>query len=104
MQNVNDYLDLLKKNRRGKLKIYIGMSAGVGKTYRILREAHLLLSNHIDVRISYIKTHFRKETQDLLARIPIIQWKKCIRISTKERTFEKITERKNWRSIFKDLC
>ena len=76
MQNVHDFLDLVKKNRRGKLKIYIGMSAGVGKTYRMLQDAHLLLSNYIDVRIGYIETHFRKETHDLLAGIPIIQRKK----------------------------
>ena len=76
MQNVHDFLDLVKKNRRGKLKIYIGMSAGVGKTYRMLQDAHLLLSNYIDVRIGYIETHFRKETHDLLTGIPVIQRKK----------------------------
>jgi two-component system sensor histidine kinase KdpD len=76
MQDVRDFLDLVKKNRRGKLKIYIGMSAGVGKTYRMLQEAHSLLRNHIDVRIGYIETHFRKETHDLLTGILIIQRKK----------------------------
>ena len=34
--NVQHFLDLIKKSRRGKFKIYIGMSAGVGKTYRML--------------------------------------------------------------------
>lgn len=76
MQNVRDFLDLVKKNRRGKLKIYIGMSAGVGKTYRMLQEAHLLLRNNVDVRIGYIETHFRKETYELLEGIPIIARKK----------------------------
>lgn len=76
MNDVKDFLDLVKKNRRGKLKIYIGMSAGVGKTYRMLQEAHALLRNQIDVKIGYIETHFRKETHDLLAGIPIIQRKK----------------------------
>ena len=76
MNDVKDFLDLVKKNRRGKLKIYIGMSAGVGKTYRMLQEAHSLLRNHIDVRIGYIETHFRKETHELLTGIPIISRKK----------------------------
>ncbi|RZL46449.1 MAG: sensor protein KdpD [Pedobacter sp.] len=76
MNDVKDFLDLVKKNRRGKLKIYIGMSAGVGKTYRMLQEAHSLLRNQIDVKIGYIETHFRKETHELLEGIPIIQRKK----------------------------
>ncbi|TKC02327.1 sensor protein KdpD [Pedobacter cryotolerans] len=76
MQDVRDFLDLVKKNRRGKLKIYIGMSAGVGKTYRMLQEAHSLLRNNVDVRIGYIETHFRKETHELLAGIPVIARKK----------------------------
>lgn len=76
MNDVKDFLDLVKKNRRGKLKIYIGMSAGVGKTYRMLQEAHSLLRNNVDVKIGYIETHFRKETHELLAGLPIIARKK----------------------------
>ncbi len=48
------------------------MSAGVGKTYRMLQEAHALLRNGIDVKIGYIETHFRKETHALLEGLPII--------------------------------
>lgn len=70
--NVQHFLDLIKKSRRGKFKIYIGMSAGVGKTYRMLQEAHALLRNGIDVKIGYIETHNRKETQDLLEGLPVI--------------------------------
>lgn len=76
MNDVKDFLDLVKKNRRGKLKIYIGMSAGVGKTYRMLQEAHSLLRNNVDVKIGYIETHFRKETHELLAGLPVIARKK----------------------------
>ena len=70
--NVQHFLDLIKKSRRGKFKIYIGMSAGVGKTYRMLQEAHALLKNGIDVKIGYIETHFRKETHDLLEGLPVV--------------------------------
>ncbi|MBB6109993.1 two-component system, OmpR family, sensor histidine kinase KdpD [Mucilaginibacter lappiensis] len=71
-QSVEHFLDLIKRSRRGKFKIYIGMSAGVGKTFRMLQEAHALLRNGIDVKIGYIETHMRKETQDLLAGLPVI--------------------------------
>ncbi|MDR2147083.1 MAG: sensor protein KdpD [Tannerella sp.] len=70
------FLDLIKKSRRGKFKVYIGMSAGVGKTYRMLQEAHSLLRNGIDVKIGYIETHNRKETHDLLERLPVIPRRK----------------------------
>lgn len=42
-ESVQHFLDLIKKSRRGKFKVYIGMIAGVGKTYRMLQEAHDLL-------------------------------------------------------------
>lgn len=70
--NAQHFLDLIQKSRRGKFKVYIGMSAGVGKTYRMLQEAHSLLKNGIDVKIGYIETHFRKETHELLSGLPVI--------------------------------
>src|SRR5580765_5334359 len=75
-QSVDYFLNLIKKSRRGKFKIYIGMSAGVGKTYRMLQEAHALLRNGIDVKIGYIETHGRKETQALLDGLPVIPRRK----------------------------
>lgn len=66
------FLDLIKKSRLGKFKIYLGMSAGVGKTYRMLQEAHTLLRNGIDVKIGYIETHQRQETAALLEGLPFI--------------------------------
>lgn len=57
---------------RGKLKIYIGMSAGVGKTYRMLQEAHSLLRHGTDVRIGYVETHGRLETEALVAGLPLV--------------------------------
>jgi two-component system sensor histidine kinase KdpD len=71
-KNVKHFLDLIQKSRKGKFKVYIGMSAGVGKTYRMLQEAHTLLKKGIDVKIGYIETHNRKETQDLLDGLPVI--------------------------------
>ena len=71
-KTVKHFLDLIKKSRRGKFKIYIGMSAGVGKSYRMLQEAHSLQKNGIDVKIGFIETHNRKETQELLTGLSVI--------------------------------
>lgn len=70
--SIKDFLELVKKSRRGKLKVYIGMSAGVGKSYRMLQEAHSLLKNGIDIQIGYIETHLRAETHALLDGLPVI--------------------------------
>lgn len=74
--NAEHFLNLIRKSRRGKFKIYIGMSAGVGKTYRMLQEAAALLRNGVDVKIGYIETHGRKETHDLLEGLPVIPRRK----------------------------
>lgn len=74
--NVQHFLDLIKKSRRGKFKVYIGMSAGVGKSFRMLQEAHSLLKSGIDIKIGFIETHNRKETHDLLEGLPVIPRRK----------------------------
>jgi two-component system, OmpR family, sensor histidine kinase KdpD len=75
-QSVEHFLELIKRSRRGKFKIYIGMSAGVGKTYRMLLEAQALMRNGIDVKIGYIETHKRKETEAQLTGLTIIPRRK----------------------------
>nr|WP_321379725.1 sensor protein KdpD [uncultured Bacteroides sp.] len=74
--NVQHFLDLIKRSRRGKFKIYIGMIAGVGKTYRMLLEAHDLLKSGVDVQIGYIEAHGRAETEALIEGLPVIPRKK----------------------------
>ena len=71
-ENAQHFLDLIKKSRRGKFKIYIGMIAGVGKSYSMLLEAHDLLNSGVDIQIGYIETHGRKDTQVLTEGLPII--------------------------------
>ncbi|WP_312790121.1 sensor protein KdpD [Sphingobacterium sp.] len=75
-KSAEHFLNLIQKSRRGKFKLYIGMSAGVGKTYRMLQEAHTLLRSGIDVKIGYIETHYRAETHALLEGLPIIPRRK----------------------------
>ena len=69
---VQHFLNLNSKKGKGKFKIYIGMSAGVGKTFRMLQEAHNLLKNGVNVKIGYVETHGRLETQDLIEGLPVI--------------------------------
>jgi two-component system sensor histidine kinase KdpD len=70
------WLARVQQSEKGKLKIYIGMSAGVGKTYRMLQEAHSLLRNGINIKIGYIETHGRKETHALIDGLPLIPRRK----------------------------
>src|SRR5271169_2688039 len=71
-----DFLRLIEKSRLGKLKIYLGHAAGVGKTYAMLEEAHRLKKAGVDVVIGWIDTHGRKETEELLEGLEIIPRKK----------------------------
>jgi len=71
-KRVEQFLKLTRTEVRGKLKIYVGMSAGVGKTYRMLQETHTRLANGENIRVGYIETHGRKETEALIKGLPII--------------------------------
>ena len=75
-QSVQHFLDLIKRSQRGKFKVYIGMIAGVGKSYRMLQEAHELLENGVDVKIGYIETHGRVGTEGMLEGLPVIPRRK----------------------------
>lgn len=61
-KNTEHFLSLIRKSRKGKFKIYIGMSAGVDAAFRMLQEAQTLLRNGIDIKIGYIETHGRKRS------------------------------------------
>ena len=75
-RSAEHFLALIKASHRGKFKVYIGMSAGVGKTYRMLQEAHQLLDAGVDVQIGYIETHGRPETEALTEGLPFIPRRK----------------------------
>jgi two-component system sensor histidine kinase KdpD len=72
----NSWLGKIPATPRGKLKIYIGMSAGVGKSYRMLQEAHAMQKNGVNVKIGYIETHGRKETEALVEGLSVIPRRK----------------------------
>jgi two-component system sensor histidine kinase KdpD len=75
------------RQQRGKLKIFFGMSAGVGKTYAMLEAAQQRLAEGIDVVIGYVETHGRTETEALLKGLPIIPRKK---VEYRGATFEEL--------------
>jgi len=58
--------------RRGRLKIFLGMCPGVGKTYAMLREAQARKADGCDVAVAYAETHGRRETDALLAGLDVI--------------------------------
>jgi two-component system, OmpR family, sensor histidine kinase KdpD len=58
--------------QRGKLKIFFGMAAGVGKTYAMLESAQQRRTDGVDVVVGYVETHGRPETEALLQGLSII--------------------------------
>ena len=66
------FLRLVQGKRRGKLKVYLGLAAGVGKTYRMLQEAHDLHTHGVDVLLAYVETHGRAGTEAELRNVPLL--------------------------------
>ena len=70
------FLKLIRRSQRGRLKIYLGYAAGVGKTYQMLLEARRLREDGIKVMVGVVETHGRVETELLLNGLEIIPKKK----------------------------
>lgn len=89
-------LKLYNKEKRGKLKIYLGYSPGVGKTYTMLREANIRVKRGEDICIGYIEPHDRKATTEqigILEQIPVKEIEYAGKVY-KEVDVEKVIERK----------
>jgi two-component system sensor histidine kinase KdpD len=67
-----DFLELVRRAKRGRLKLYIGFAAGVGKTYRMLEEAHALDERDVDCVVGLVETHGRAETAELIDGLDVI--------------------------------
>lgn len=61
------FLALIREQQRGRLKVYLGFAAGVGKTYEMLQEGHRLKRQGVDVVIGIVETHNRAETVALVS-------------------------------------
>lgn len=72
----DELLEEIRESTMGKLKLYIGAAPGVGKTYKMLQDAHDLKREGIDVVIGYVETHNRSETEAQigdLEQIPLME-------------------------------
>ncbi len=68
----DDFLDILKGESGGRLKVYLGMAAGVGKTVAMLREAKRLAAEGVDVAVGVVETHGRADTLAELAGLEVV--------------------------------
>jgi two-component system sensor histidine kinase KdpD len=71
-----DFLELVTKRERGKLKVYIGSAAGTGKTYRMLQEGNDLRRRGVDVVVGFVETHRRAETEAQIGELAIVPRKR----------------------------
>lgn len=88
-------LKIYNKEKKGRLKIYLGYAPGVGKTYTMLREANIRVKRGEDICIGYIEPHDRKATTEqigILEQIPVKEIEYAGKIY-KEVNIEKIIER-----------
>lgn len=65
-------LELAEKESRGKLKVFLGMAPGVGKTYAMLAAARSQKAENIDVLVGVVETHGRSETASLLDGLEVL--------------------------------
>jgi two-component system sensor histidine kinase KdpD len=70
--DATSFLQVLTPRERGKLKLYIGSFAGVGKTYRMLTEAHELRRRGVDIVVGFVEAHGRAETEAQLGDLEVI--------------------------------
>lgn len=68
----DNFLRLIRRSRRGRLKIYLGYAAGVGKTYQMLLEGHRIKEDGIDLVVGLVETHGREDTEALLRGLEVI--------------------------------
>ena len=66
------FLRLIRRAQRGKLKVYLGYGAGVGKTWQMLQEGHRLRKEGVDVVVGLVETHGREETAQLIEGLEVV--------------------------------
>ena len=71
-ERADTFLRLIRRAGRGRLKVYLGYGAGVGKTYQMLLEGHRLKDEGIDVVVGLVETHGRAETAKLIEGLEVV--------------------------------
>jgi two-component system sensor histidine kinase KdpD len=87
---------MIRRSERGRLKVYLGYAAGVGKTYEMLQEAHRLKADGIDVVVALVETHGRADTAKLIEGLEVIprERRQYRGIVTEEMDLEAVLHRK----------
>ena len=95
-----------EKSKRGKLKIFFGMCAGVGKTYTMLQTAQAEKAKGCDIIIGYVETHNRKETAELVEGFEMVPRKiyKYKSTSVSEMDLDAIVSRKPYLVVVDELA
>ena len=101
-----DFLELVERARRGRLKLYVGFAAGVGKTYRMLQEAHELRRRGVDIVIGFVEPHGRAETLALVDGLEVIPRKRIEYrgVSVEEMDLDAVLARKPTVAIVDELA
>jgi len=100
------FLRMIRRSERGRLKVYLGYAAGVGKTYQMLQEAHRLKADGIDVVVALVETHGREGTAKLIEGLEVIprQQRQYRGITTEEMDLDAVLRRKPQVALVDELA
>jgi two-component system, OmpR family, sensor histidine kinase KdpD len=100
------FLRIIRRSRRGGLKVYLGYAAGVGKTWQMLQEGHRLKEDGIDVVVGLVETHGRADTAKLADGLEILPRRRQIYrgIAMEEMDSEAILRRKPQVALVDELA
>jgi len=100
------FLARLKEGERARLLVYIGAAAGVGKTYQMLEEAHLLKKQGVDVVVAFVETHKRAETEAMIGDLEVVPLRQIEYrgVTLKEMNLEAVIARKPAIAIVDELA
>src|SRR5437879_4803704 len=96
----------LEKSERARLRVYIGAAPGVGKTYQMLEDGHLLRKQGVDIVIGIIETYGRADTEAKIGDLEIIPRKRIEyrNVVLEEMDVEAIIARKPYICIVDELA
>ena len=102
----DSFLRMIRRSQRGRLKIYLGYCAGVGKTWQMLEEAHRLKSEGIDVVVGLVEDHGRMDTAALINGLEVIARRRheYHSITVEEMDVDAVLERKPWVVLVDELA
>jgi two-component system sensor histidine kinase KdpD len=100
------FLRMIRRAQRGRLKIYLGYSAGVGKTYQMLQEGHRLKAEGIDVAIGLLETHGRADIARLAQGLEVVprRVQEYHGIAVEEMNVEAVVSRKPQVALIDELA